>query len=74
MSDTAPFTTNEAADRLGVDRQIAYGLIRFFLERGVVEECGTRKEVGAKGKGSTMYQLKEDASSKMTEAIDALRK
>lgn len=58
-------TTEEFAVSLGVDKQTAYGFIKFLEASGLVEKVGTRPNATGKGKGSNLYTVKPDAGDKL---------
>ena len=53
-------TVEEFSRRLGVDKTIGYGLMRYLEARGLVTRSGTIKDEGVRGKGKTLYRLSED--------------
>lgn len=50
-------TTQQIAEKLGIDKQEAYGLVSFMEKQGFIKPCGVHKIAGTKGKGSTIYEL-----------------
>lgn len=50
-------TTQDLAQLFQVDKAIAYGLVTFLKAKGLVDEVGTRKVEGARGKGATLYEF-----------------
>lgn len=45
------FTTSDLAERFGIDRDAAYGLVRFLLAMGAIERKGVRKPARGRGRG-----------------------
>jgi transcription initiation factor IIE alpha subunit len=50
-------TTKEFAERLGVEYQVAAGLLRYLKEKGLAKIVETRPNPSGKGKGSDVYEL-----------------
>lgn len=66
-------TTDEFAKRLGVEKIIGYGFLRFLEAAGVVENLGARKGDGlGKGKRPSVYKLPPDLKEKVGELMDKL--
>jgi len=55
--DKVNVTTNQLAERLGVEYPAAQGLIRLLSSRGVVTEAGKQPTKTGKGKAATIYSF-----------------
>ena len=58
-------TVVELAEKLHVERQEAYGLIKFLEAKQLVSLKEVRKEPGSKGKGANVYEFPEEISLKI---------
>lgn len=65
-------TTQQIADALGIDKAEAYNLVSFMEKRGWIRPCGTHKVAGAKGKGSTIYELDQSLVTNMSNLLSRL--
>ena len=50
-------TVQELAEKLSVEKDVAYGLVRYLEKRGHVTRVGSRKPEGGKGKGTSIYRF-----------------
>jgi len=62
-------TTQEIAERLGIDKGEAYGLVGFLEKMGLVQAIGTKKAPGSKGKGATVYALDASLPARASELL-----
>lgn len=51
------FTVSDVSEVLGVDKDVAYNLVRFLEARGHVAKVGSRHEPGKRGRGQSVYNL-----------------
>lgn len=65
-------TTQEIAQKLGIDKQEAYSLVSFMEKRQFIRPCGVRKPEGGKGKGSTVYELDPALVNRMQDLLQRL--
>lgn len=65
-------TIDDIAKQFGVDKPMAYGLIRFLESRQLAQSVGVRKEPGARGKGAKLYAFKPDAIDQLRSLFSAL--
>lgn len=68
-----PLSISEFAEKLQVERNIAYGFVRFLLALGLVELKGVRQSESGKGKGENVYILSEEIEKKMTKIVRQLK-
>ena len=64
-------TVQEIADKLGLDKTVAYGLVKFLVKAGALEPAGERKLPNAK-KGSVVYATCDGAPAKVVTALKAI--
>ena len=50
-------TTQELADKMGIDYATCRGILVFFIKRGLAKEIGKKTKEGTKGKPSTIYEI-----------------
>ncbi len=62
-------TTQEIADKLGVTKQAAYGLIQFLSFTKLVNNGSVRKGPDGKGKGSKTYLVADTLPDAVREAL-----
>lgn len=55
-------TLTDIATKLGVDKTVAYGLVRFLEAKSLILATGTKRQPGAKGKGAKVYTLSDSAN------------
>lgn len=65
-------TVSEVATTLGLDLEVARGLIRFLREIGAVEHRGLRKDKGG-GRGADVFDFPEDVDKRAALVIRRLR-
>jgi hypothetical protein len=76
MSDdvSVNLTAQELANQLQVEKQPAYQLVTALVAMGLAEAVGTRKELGKKGKGATVYCIEQKAVSKLFKMLQTIYK
>jgi len=62
-------TTEEIAERLGLDKQDAYNLVRGLLIVNACKKVGTRPGPNGKGKGTNLYAFAPDAGAIVDRAL-----
>ena len=55
--NTIQGTTQELAEKIGIDYANCRGLLAFLIKRGLAKEIGKQTKEGAKGKPSTVYEI-----------------
>lgn len=65
-------TVDDIGTKLGVDKTVAYGLVRFLEAKGVLVVDGTTRKEGSRGKGSKIYKPVEGADDLMSELFKPL--
>jgi hypothetical protein len=55
------FTVDQFSTANSVEKPVAYGVLRFFAERGFATTTKTDKVAGKRGKPSTIYTLTPEA-------------
>ena len=55
--NTIQGTTQELADKIGIDYANWRGLLAFLIKRGLAKEIGQQKKEGVKGKPSVVYEI-----------------
>jgi hypothetical protein len=63
-------TTQEFADRIGVEYLTAAGALRFLKELGIAHEAGKRKTATGRGKPSTVYSVPLTVTLNLGERVD----
>ena len=58
-------TTQEIADKLGIQKDAAYGLVTFLAKAGLTNDGSGRKPVDGRGKGTKTYLI----ANTMPEAV-----
>lgn len=51
------YTTDQIAERLGIERSTAYALVTYLRAGGALEDLGATKTPGQKGKGPNVYRV-----------------
>lgn len=74
MAVDKEFTSEEAADGLGLDRDDARFLLNAFVALGIAEKTGLRKTEGQRGKGAVTYTLAADAATKLRAKVEAFQR
>lgn len=72
MTANHAYTTDEIAQRLGIDKDGAYNFVRACIAMGVCAQNGTRPPPGGKGKGTNLYTFREDAPTVLWNKIHSL--
>lgn len=62
-------TTQDVAEKLGVDRQEAYSLVSFLEKRGFIKAVAVKKPENGKGKGATIFQFNENTVNDMHDLL-----
>lgn len=62
-------TVQEFADKLGVDKEPAYELMRFLVATKTAELVGVRPSPNGKGKGSNVYQVDAVRWNEMSRSV-----
>lgn len=65
-------TVDQIAQKFGVDKTTAYGLVRFLEKKGLLVTAGTTRKEGARGKGSTLYTVAVGAQASLEELFRPL--
>lgn len=63
------FTTEQIAEKFGVEKTVAYGFLRFLAEAGIVETGRAAKVEGRKGKPATLYKLEANTGEKLSQLL-----
>lgn len=68
------YTVAEVAERLGVDREVARGLVRFLSDAdvGLAEFRGERRPDG-RGKAEHVYEFSEGFEARLAEFLTAAK-
>lgn len=65
-------TTQEFAGLLDVEKEVAYGLMRFLVAKGMVKKLdGTLKAPGAKGKGADIFAMPATTGAAVARLLNA---
>lgn len=62
-------TTAEVAGRLGVDREVARGLIHFLVELGLAEFKGERPPETGRGKAQHVFEFVEGFEKQLADTL-----
>jgi hypothetical protein len=68
------YTVNSVATKLGVDRDVAYNLVKFLEATGLFVKTGDVERVpGVRGKGSSVFKLSDDFIEKSSGIFEKLK-
>lgn len=56
-------TINDVMEKLNLDKNTAYGFLKFMEKKGLVKGKGHQREPGVRGKGLKLYELSASAAS-----------
>lgn len=66
------FTIQQVAERTGVSKEAAYGLVTFLKAKGLATEAGKIPQpAGKKGQGQNLYEMDSDVASRTLGAMFA---
>lgn len=66
------YTVQELADKLGIDRDLAYGLVRYLVHAKLAKFRGERPNPSGKGKGAHVYEIVDGAGKRLAAIIGKL--
>lgn len=69
MSDHLRLSVVEIADKLGVDREVARGLVRYLVEVGLAQFRGERRAQGSRGKAEHVFSFTVGYEAELVEKL-----
>lgn len=62
---TTGLTVEKFAEIMGVEKSVAYGLLRFLADAGLVQTDKRKQPEGKKGKPATLYMLDDGVGERL---------
>lgn len=66
------YTVDQVATMFGVEKQVAYGFLKFLATKGLIDTDKETREPGQKGKSATLYKFDKDVVNRFVTFMDTV--